>query len=679
MLNILQKFSFKNFQTILIQTMRKMPLSVFFSLTAFVLIAVLIKLDNLNRTWEDNLDKAVFTLVVVFFLSIGMYLYAEGRQARQKEIYQIPTILFGLLFFYFFEENLFHNFQTEVMVYFVLTMLGIVAFVFIAPFIDKIKKQKFAQANFYVTVYDLVIKILMSLIVGVLTMILGFIALSALFSLFELDFLDKSNTFGYWADFSLVLLAPIFFLANLSFSKESTEESLLYIQANKFYAFLIKYIGLPAIGVYFLILYAYTIKVLMHFSDWPHGEVAWLVIIFSFLGYIVYLASYAFKDSFKPASFLRRILPIAIFLQTFMLFYAIGLRIQQYDITINRYLVVAFGLWLLGLSFYFIISKKKNLITPFYSLLLVVIFISIGPWSVYVWPEKRQENNLINNLHNAHILQPNGVVEPLSKYQDIDAELSGEIYGGIQYLCNYHGCHTLDKIFKQEIEIIKQKDQEEWLKNKEEQLKRAQQNGFDQAEITKIKERQYSGASNWLIVERLTKLLKVERYYKTANTGKIVKSYIFSNQDEYFDSSIDIAGYDYFVRVFSDSNFLNKVNDNKSLYHAVIDSDEGVLKIYQGKNEPEIIDIKNAVMQKLLVKKDDSIGERRNYPNKQIILSSEDMSFVLSDKTYDIKLVLREIEIKSLQDFSVNKTDNLGNIKFLSPPYASGYILLKKK
>jgi len=38
----------------------------------------------------------------------------------------------------------------------------------------------------------------------------------------------------------------------------------------------------------------------------------------------------------------RKVLPIVIFFQLPMLFYAIYLRINQYDVTINRYFVVVF-------------------------------------------------------------------------------------------------------------------------------------------------------------------------------------------------------------------------------------------------------------------------------------------------------------------------------------------------
>ena len=62
----------------------------------------------------------------------------------------------------------------------------------------------------------------------------------------------------------------------------------------------------------------------------------------------------------------------------------------------------------------------------FYSLLVMTILISIGPWSVYSFPENRQQTKLVSDLKEAHILQ-DGEIIPLKKYEDISEELSGKI------------------------------------------------------------------------------------------------------------------------------------------------------------------------------------------------------------------------------------------------------------
>ena len=87
-----------------------------------------------------------------------------------------------------------------------------------------------------------------------------------------------------------------------------------------------------------------------------------------------------------------------------MLFYAIYLRIAQYDLTMNRYFVVVFGVWLTGISLFLIFSRQKRLVSIPMSLAIITFVISFGPWSVYHLPFDRQYQKLVSNLTTARIL-----------------------------------------------------------------------------------------------------------------------------------------------------------------------------------------------------------------------------------------------------------------------------------
>jgi len=62
--------------------------------------------------------------------------------------------------------------------------------------------------------------------------------------------------------------------------------------------------------------------------------------------------------------------------QILMLFYAIYLRIAQYDLTMNRYFVVVFGTWLTIISLYYTISKQKNILVLPATLTIISLLIS---------------------------------------------------------------------------------------------------------------------------------------------------------------------------------------------------------------------------------------------------------------------------------------------------------------
>jgi len=689
MLKILRKINIENFKKVIKEVFGRTPLAMLISITAFVLIIVLVRVDDMSSVLEDNLYKAAFTLIVAFLFSVAMYLYSETKNINRatKNIHQIGTFVFGFLFYYFFEENLFTNPQVDAVVYCVLASLGVVSFIFIASFISKLRTKNLSQEEFYVATYNLLIKILMSVIVGLAVMFLGFIAFVAIFTLFDFDpeLIDEGNWYAYWATFSLVLFASIFFLINLPFVKNNELGKISNIQANKFYSFLINYIGTPAIFIYFLILYAYTVKVLMHFSDWPQGEITWLVILFSFFGYLIYFATYAFDSTFKLAKILRKYLPVAVFLQTFILFYAIGLRINQYDITINRYLVVIFGFWLFGLSFYFIISKKKRLNVPFYSLLITIIFISIGPWSVYTVPKWRQQNNLETNLRKANILQNDGSIIVLEKYQDISGELSGEIYSGINYLCDFHGCDTLDKYFKVEIDEIKKEHKKEFEENKKKELERAEKkNTQDKKYIKSIKERECPKISKWTLISQLTEKVKVEEYYWDDENDEKSEYFSFRNNNHYSNVSVDVSDYDYFSQIFyekineEDIFFKNNKEDLSDIYFVRLDTNTDELKLYLRKTMVETFQMEE-IAKSLLEKKSDSLKSTRSY-TQGIILASEDMTFEFVGVQYNLKLVLNNIDIKNPEWVSDNN-EKLDDIEMPKSgiQYGSGYVLIKKK
>jgi hypothetical protein len=66
--------------------------------------------------------------------------------------------------------------------------------------------------------------------------------------------------------FSFTIIAAFFGLNEIP-KKENFEG--YYFNENHFSTFLVKYLAIPFIFTYFVILYAYCVKVLMNFSDWP--------------------------------------------------------------------------------------------------------------------------------------------------------------------------------------------------------------------------------------------------------------------------------------------------------------------------------------------------------------------------------------------------------------------------
>lgn len=297
----------------------------------------------------------------------------------------------------------------------------------------------------------------MSGVVGGAFMALGAIALASTDALFDVTWIN-SNTYSSLAVIAFVFFAPLFGLARIPSAQDIMT---VKDERNVFFTFLVKYIGLPFIALYFLILYAYSVKVLMHFSDWPNGQVAWMVIGFSVFGYVLYIFSHALASSVPLIATLRKYFPLVVLPQVGMLFYAISLRIMQYDLTINRYFVVVFGLWLTGVSLYYIFAKNARLIIIPTSLAIISLIISVGPWSVYQYPLARQSERLLEDLTTAGIYR-DGEIVPLPSYDAIDPVLAQSIYSRIEYVCSYAHCEAIRSLFAPQLVSLYAEKQARW-------------------------------------------------------------------------------------------------------------------------------------------------------------------------------------------------------------------------
>lgn len=102
-----------------------------------------------------------------------------------------------------------------------------------------------------------------------------------------------------------------------------------------------------------------------------------MVIGFSAFGYLIYIFSRAYEEESALTRIFRRYFPLLVLPQVCMLFYAIYLRIAQYDITMNRYFVVVFGIWLTIISIYYVVSQKRYLSVIPSSLVAIILIISV--------------------------------------------------------------------------------------------------------------------------------------------------------------------------------------------------------------------------------------------------------------------------------------------------------------
>jgi len=189
-----------------------------------------------------------------------------------------------------------------------------------------------------------------------------------------------------------VLLAGVFqtsfFLYHFPrrFAFEEQERSYNVVFKN-----LCQYILIPIVGLYFLILYAYSVKILLSWNL-PHGWVSSLVLGFSVAGIFTYLINYLLPDysDNKIVHAYRKWFWWVLLPMVGLLFVAIGRRIADYGITPERYFVAHAGVWLLAMCGYFLWSKTDNIKFIPISLALFALVSVVGPFSAFSVSERNQ-------------------------------------------------------------------------------------------------------------------------------------------------------------------------------------------------------------------------------------------------------------------------------------------------
>ncbi len=631
MKNIFSFISIKSLKDNIISIMHRFTTSFLLVYITSILFFVLLNWD-FSSYIENNIIKAIFASIITFFLSIWVYLASENflKSYIKKQLLQIPVIIFGILFFFWFKSS-FDNIEN--IVFFILSLSGIISFLFFAPYIKNIKDKTLNQDIYFSYFYKLSTVFLVSFILWWLLVLLWNIAIIASFELFDISYNDF-KTIWNWMIIALTIITPLYALINIPKKEEYNNYNL---NENIFFSFLIKYIAIPFIYVYFIILYAYSIKVLSNFWEWPKWEVAWLVIIFSSFGYLIYIFSYLFENKNKTIKIFRKYFPYVVIPQIFMLWYAIYLRINQYDLTINRYFVVVFWLWLLIISLYFIFSKKKYLSFITTILTIFTVIISIWPWWVYSLPESRQYDRLINNLEKANILQWDKIIALESKY-DIDKELSKNIYSWINYLCDFDNCNKVKQLFDEQYENLIEETKEEQKENKERAIqdiknKYTEDKTKQNEEIEKIKERyEYTEPRKYQIVNYIKNEIKLISQYDYEPDQFTTISY--SNNSNIFPIETN-----WYSKIYEISSY-NKPKSFENWVYA--DMNNKKIEIYNNW-ETKTIDIK-AVFEKIY---------SYNYEWRSNQIEKEKLTFNL--EWY--KLIIENIDIKNRDYTENNDTD----------------------
>lgn len=162
---------------------------------------------------------------------------------------------------------------------------------------------------------------------------------------------------------------------------------------------LCKYILIPIVAVYFLILYAYAARILVNW-ELPRGWVSGLSLGFSVAGIFTWLLNYNLpqQDGSPIVRIYRRWFWLAAAPIVVLLFVAIGRRISDYGVTEARFLTAHTGLWIALSCLYFFFSKKDDIRFIPISLIVFALGFSFGPFNAFEVSNRSQLAQLKREL-----------------------------------------------------------------------------------------------------------------------------------------------------------------------------------------------------------------------------------------------------------------------------------------
>lgn len=410
----------------LFTSFKRFPVTLFLT-TGIVVIQIF--LHHLGRSLIDQdlrdiLDRVSMVLALGVPLSLSLQLFFQRKPAMPRliKIGLYLTIAISLVLYYFFllkELNLVSSTR-----YAAYTLAGYLLFASI-PYC-------FKRENIELYWVQLLTNFATTYLYAVV-LYLGLVAI--IFTISKL-FLFQFNRiyFDIWMIVAGIF-APAYFLADVPQIKQELELD----NYSKVLKILLLYIVVPLLSAYSVILYAYFAKIIIT-RTWPEGIISHLVLWYSLISSMVIFFIYPFRNTINWVNRFISLFPKFILPLLAMMFVAMGIRIQSYGLTENRYFVLAAGIWVTAIFLYYLCSKKANQNILPLSLALVAVLTVTGPWSAYSI-SKLSQNNRFNAILTKYDMIEDNTLVPTN--QEISREDQQTIISIFSYFKRFHSLTQL--------------------------------------------------------------------------------------------------------------------------------------------------------------------------------------------------------------------------------------------
>ncbi len=539
-----------------------------------------------SKSLDTEFNKKIlliFSLGISWLISTRFFL---EQLKKDKKWISIGTIMFLGFFYWSLPADNFAINLISWIRFCIYISLGHI-FILVAPFVFEWNKE-----SFFNHVKSVSIAIIRSLFFSFI--LFGGITLAflAIENLFDVDV--KSERYFQIYVFCMGIINTWIYLSD--FPKNSYRQTT--VNYPKALEVLVKYILIPLATLYLIILYAYSLKIIINWSL-PKGWVSYLVIALSFLGFLIQLLINPIQknSNFKTIKlfypwFYFLLLPLIA-----LLYVAIFRRVSEYGYTENRYIVLFLAIWILGMTLYMLLSKKKQI--RYFSLSIITLFLitSFGFWGIFNVSYKSQLKRFKRTYNQIKLKNFEVTREEKNQFKDI-----------IGYLFERDQLDKVEPIL-----------------------------GYKPSEV--FKKEKWS----WIMSSKISDSLNIVVVDKKDAIEEIRNNFYSNLENEVF----DIRGYDFFKKI--NIGFNNTPKNIKGYAFSLVEKSTKLKVTSKDKTVILLIDLKPLIL------------NLQQIDNGFRGIDKHRMTIIKELKDFKIKLIFNRISMSKLnettQDIEINNTD----------------------
>jgi hypothetical protein len=378
----------------LLTALRQFPVSCLFACVGSVSALLLVDNDN-----SDILAKLLLASYLTFLAGILVEVWARSNTEHflAKIILILPFLIFAGWYLYLPNDfDQLKQYEEQHLAYqyagWTLILHLIISFI---PYLRVSQEEDFWEYN-----KNLFLRIAESVLFSLVIFIGLSVALLALDKLFGLE------VKGEWYLRLFIFQAGIFNSLYFLSKYPKVDYNGLVSPPQQSYLVFSQYILIPIALVYLILLYAYGGKIVIE-NELPRGWIGQLTLWFSVVGIITWLLNY-FNSKFSDSAWTKvyinhffKFLTVPIIL----LFVAITVRLNDYGLTENRYIVATLAVWLAILVVLFGWLKKPHIrFIPISLAILAAFSIFSGPLDMFSSTLRNQSHRLKKALVENNLL-----------------------------------------------------------------------------------------------------------------------------------------------------------------------------------------------------------------------------------------------------------------------------------